>query len=132
MSDKLVTLESYSNALEAEMAKNRLNEAGIRATLANGTAVTALSHLSNAMGGVKVQVFEDDLARACEVLSAVEEHSDAPGDANSRDGHAATSTPAEDQFPEGQTSDAEENSSSENRLAVNRMRVAPSELRFWD
>ncbi|WP_202921541.1 putative signal transducing protein [Anatilimnocola aggregata] len=61
------------NAMQAHLAKNQLEEAGIRCVLADEVMVSMYWHLSNAMGGIKLQVAEEDLERAAGVLDALEQ-----------------------------------------------------------
>jgi hypothetical protein len=72
MLGRLVTLETYMNAMQAHLVKNQLQAMGIRCVLADEFAVSMTWHLSNAIGGIKVQVAEEDLERAEEVLDALE------------------------------------------------------------
>lgn len=69
MSDRLVTVASFSNAIEANIARNALEEAGIPACLADEEMVNALSLLSNILGGVKLLVRESDGQAACSLLN---------------------------------------------------------------
>ncbi len=73
MADRLVTIATYWNLIEANLAKSRLQEAGLRVTLADDEMVGTLWHLSNAISGVKIQVLERDAEAA---LAALELHDD--------------------------------------------------------
>ena len=66
MSNELVNVASFADPIEANLAKNNLEAAGVRAFLANEESVGMLWHLGNAMGWIKVQVAHDnvDVARA--------------------------------------------------------------------
>jgi hypothetical protein len=84
MHDRLITIASFATPLEARLAMNRLEAAGIRAAL-EGEATTGMAwHLTNAIGGVKLLVLERDGERAMEILDAEDdEHdtaADGPGD----------------------------------------------------
>ena len=68
MNDRLVTVASFENVFRAEYAKSLLQDEGIQATVVNGEFVTMAWHLSNAIGGIKVQVWEADVERAAEIL----------------------------------------------------------------
>jgi len=70
MLGRLVTLETYMNAMQAHLAKNQLEAAGIRGVLADEFAATTYWHLSNAIGGIKLQVAEEDFERAAVVLDS--------------------------------------------------------------
>lgn len=72
MLGRLITLETYDNAMQATLAKNYLEAAGIRCSLADEYSVSNLWHLSNAIGGIKLQVAEEDLERASDLLDEVE------------------------------------------------------------
>ncbi len=73
MADRLVTIATYWNLIEANLAKSRLQEAGLRVTIADDEMVGALWHLSNAISGVKIQVLECDADAA---LAALQLHED--------------------------------------------------------
>ena len=63
------TVQSYPTTLAASLAKARLEDVGIPVFLANATMVDTVWHLSNAIGGVRLQVPCKDLQRAATVLS---------------------------------------------------------------
>jgi hypothetical protein len=65
---RLVTIATFDQAAQARLAKNVLDEAGIQATISDESLVAMDWLLSNAVGGVKVQVWEDDADRAVGVL----------------------------------------------------------------
>lgn len=69
----LVTVRSYRDPIDAELAKARLEGAGIPAFLADQHVVAIQWLYSIAIGGVKVNVEDSDLAFAREVLR--EDHS---------------------------------------------------------
>lgn len=64
----------FENALDAEMARGRLESEGIRAFVQDGNIVGANWTLSNAVGGVKVAVLAQDLQRAIEILADAGTH----------------------------------------------------------
>lgn len=73
MLGRLITVETYNNAMQASLARNYLEAAGVRCVLADEVAVTSgFSGLTNAIGGIKLQVGEEDLERACDLLDAVD------------------------------------------------------------
>src|SRR5439155_13733470 len=78
MDEPLITVGIFSTPVEAELARNWLEEKGITAVVMDAETVGMLFHASGALGGVKVQVTESDAARARAVLA-------------SRDGPAALS-----------------------------------------
>jgi hypothetical protein len=67
MEEELVTVRSFYTTPEAELAKTVLESAGIQAFVLDGNMA---SMLSNAVGGAKVQVNDQDAARATEILAA--------------------------------------------------------------
>jgi hypothetical protein len=68
MGRRLVTIATFDQAAQARLAKNVLDEAGIAATIGDENLVAMDWLLSNAVGGVKVQVWEEDADRAVTVL----------------------------------------------------------------
>ncbi|HEY1189219.1 MAG TPA: DUF2007 domain-containing protein [Gemmata sp.] len=70
MAGKLVTIARFDLAGQAHLAKNALDEAGIKAVLADEVVVAMDWLLSNAVGGIKVQVLEEDADRSLAVLEA--------------------------------------------------------------
>lgn len=68
MAEKLVTVADFASTAEAELAQSILEGEGIPAFLEGGTLVNWAWFLSNAVGGVKLQVPEGSLQRAREIL----------------------------------------------------------------
>jgi hypothetical protein len=68
MAGKLVTIARFDLAGQAHIAKNALEAAGIRSVLADEQIVAMDWLLSNAVGGIKVQVLEEDAERAVAML----------------------------------------------------------------
>lgn len=66
---KLVTIARFQGISTASLARNRLEEAGIPSFLADAETITTDWLLSNAMGGVKLQVEAGDADRAREELA---------------------------------------------------------------
>ena len=66
---RFVTVASFGEVPNAEIAKNIIEEAGIKAYLTDSELVTYEWLLSNAIGGVKVQVAEEDAERAYAALA---------------------------------------------------------------
>jgi hypothetical protein len=64
----MATVARFSNVIEAEMAKTRLESEGIFALTADGATASVAPHLSLAIGGVRLQVREDDLEEASAIL----------------------------------------------------------------
>ena len=66
--DKFALAESYLHPYEAQIAKASLLESGINAIIENEHTIAMDWFYSQALGGVKVLVPVDDLARAKEIL----------------------------------------------------------------
>lgn len=69
MSDKLVTVATYWNSIEAGLARGRLEAAGIRSFLADDQMVGTAWYLGNAIGGIKLQVIDSEAEAALAALS---------------------------------------------------------------
>ena len=72
MDEPLTTVGIFGTPVEAEMARNRLEETGSPAVIMDAETVGMLFHAGGALGGVKVQVMESDAARARAVLASRE------------------------------------------------------------
>jgi hypothetical protein len=68
MTDEPVTAATFSNSLEANLAKSQLEEAGIRAFV-TGDQIESTWHLGGALGEVKLLVAERDLDEAERILA---------------------------------------------------------------
>ena len=66
---QLKTIASYRDLIIAELAKTKLESEGIPCFLANKHHVAANFLVSFALGGVKLQVRNDDAKKAMEILS---------------------------------------------------------------
>jgi Putative prokaryotic signal transducing protein len=62
--DELVTVATFDNAVAARLAFNLLREAGLLAVLLDENTVAMDWLLSNAVGGIKIQVNSKDVTRA--------------------------------------------------------------------
>jgi putative signal transducing protein len=69
MDKPLVTLDTFSDPIRAQLIKNRLEGAGIPAYLEGDTAVGAFAGLGSSLASIKLEVAEPDLKRARELLS---------------------------------------------------------------
>jgi hypothetical protein len=69
--DELVTVVTYDDAVSARLAVNHLREAGLPAVISDENTVTMDWLLSNAIGGIKVQVDPKDFPVARRLI---EEH----------------------------------------------------------
>jgi len=86
MEPKLVTVCTYSSAVQAEMAKLALEAEGVTAFLADATIVTAEWLLGSALGGVKLEVAEADVPAAMAVLASHPSLTNPSGDRPPGDG----------------------------------------------
>ncbi|MEK6236980.1 MAG: DUF2007 domain-containing protein [Planctomycetales bacterium] len=68
MSSELTTIASHMTPLEANLARGVLASEGIDSYLEGENTAGMAWHLSNAMGGVKLQVATDDVPQAVEIL----------------------------------------------------------------
>jgi hypothetical protein len=68
MSSRLVTLATFDTIPEAHIALNSLRSAGIRAELSDENVVGLWWTAANAVSGIKVNVLEEDVPRAMEVI----------------------------------------------------------------
>jgi hypothetical protein len=66
--EKIVTLETYYDPMLAEIIRTRLEDNGIPCAVDNSMQSTYPIY-SNALGGIKVKVFEHDLERAKAILA---------------------------------------------------------------
>lgn len=66
----LVTIAAFDQPAKARLAQNALTAAEIPAVVSDESLVAMDWLLSNAVGGVKVQVWDEDVDRAVEVLEA--------------------------------------------------------------
>jgi hypothetical protein len=67
--DKVVTIAAFVTSAEANLAQHILSEEGIDSCLENDVSVALVCLLSNALGGVKLQVHASDAERARAVLA---------------------------------------------------------------
>ena len=68
MSLKLATIATYTSTMEAEMAQSLLESEGIRAHLEGEASAVLGGQIGNALSGVKLQVGEQDVQTAMEIL----------------------------------------------------------------
>lgn len=67
------TVASFDNAMYAEMFKAKLEAAGVRCCIADANLVTMNWALSNAVGGVKVQILDEDIERVRPIVEQMDE-----------------------------------------------------------
>jgi hypothetical protein len=70
MARRLVTIATFDQPAQARLAENALKEAGIASTVSDENLVAMDWLLSNAVGGAKVQVWEEDAEKAVELLES--------------------------------------------------------------
>ncbi|RVU02636.1 DUF2007 domain-containing protein [Mucilaginibacter limnophilus] len=71
--DKIVTLDSYYDPMLAEIIRGRLEAEGISCFIADGNVLSAQPFYNQAVGGVKIKVFEKDLERCQEILASTDD-----------------------------------------------------------
>lgn len=73
MAEKLVTLTTYTYATEAYVLVAKLEAEGIKVFLKNEHLVSTQNFLSNAVGGIDVQVDGKDIENAKIILKKIEQ-----------------------------------------------------------
>jgi hypothetical protein len=76
MADKLVTIAQFTNYIEAEMAKQLLDDFGIKSVV---TGQNAANIYSGAIEGPELQVLESGAKEALEILKSNKEQGQAIG-----------------------------------------------------
>lgn len=72
MPEKLITLTTYTYITETYVLVAKLEAEGIQCHIPNENFISTRPFLSNAVGGLDVQVPEKDLAKAKEILRTIE------------------------------------------------------------
>jgi len=80
MEQQLITVATFVTPVEADLVRNALAEEGIESYLEGEWTAGMLWHLSNAIGGVKLQVAAADVARAKAILTEIEPEGKLPAD----------------------------------------------------
>jgi len=88
----MTTIATFGDALEASLARNYLESAGIRSFLADELTMSVAWHLNVAIGGVKLQVDEQDASAAAQMLA--ERHTPIADTADDTDSDPASDDPA--------------------------------------
>ena len=108
MTTRLVTIATFDEGAKARIAQNVLEAAGIKAAVADEGIVAMDWLLSNAVGGVKVQVREEDDERAVQELNAtIGQDDDAPVDLDALTAEAEAESPDETAPPSSETGEAD-------------------------
>ena len=68
--ETLATVATFADVAEAELARGRLELEGLTAFVIGGQTAGVMPFLTNAMGGVRLQVKPADVARAREILAS--------------------------------------------------------------
>lgn len=84
MSDTFITLTTYTYSTESYILVAKLEAAGIKAFVKNDNLVSTQHFLSNAVGGVDVQVRKADFENALQILKELQKidqsSKEVPGD----------------------------------------------------
>ncbi|RWY50900.1 putative signal transducing protein [Mucilaginibacter gilvus] len=67
--DKIITFERYYDPMLAHIIRTRLEDAGIPCFIADENTVSAHPFYNQAIGGIKIKIFEHDLERCRGVLA---------------------------------------------------------------
>jgi hypothetical protein len=111
MAQTLTTVATFYNVPQAELARNKLTEAGIQCVITDATTITLDWLLANAIGGIKVQVRGEDVDRAAEILGTAPEGPEGTTQAVDEDELARQALEAErepDEVEEAPTEPADE------------------------
>jgi len=68
MSDNIICYATYNDLTNAYLVKNILEENGIFSFIENENITTANPFLSNAVGGIRLMINENDIEKAAEIL----------------------------------------------------------------
>ena len=66
--DKIIVFSSFYNPIEANIIKTRLLDAGVQCFLSDENAITVNPLYNQALGGVKLHIFEKDSDLATSIL----------------------------------------------------------------
>jgi len=80
MDDKIVTFQSYYDPMLAHIVRTRLEANGIQCFVADENTIGANPLYNQAVGGVKVKIFERDMEKCREILAS-------EGDLHEQDHH---------------------------------------------
>jgi len=106
-SSDLVTVASFDDSVSASLVMNRLKQAGLPAVLAQENMVTWFWYLSNAIGGIRVQVNSKDAEAARCLIEQHEWLTAADAAAAEAESEEETSHPTGDDVADLSTADAE-------------------------
>jgi predicted RNA-binding Zn-ribbon protein involved in translation (DUF1610 family) len=89
MEEKLVTVATFAQPIEAHIAKGRLESEGILCFLGDENIVSVHPFYSNAVGGVKLKVREKEAEQAFAIMSQIQAEEPEPN-AFAAEGHVAS------------------------------------------
>ncbi len=69
-SEDLVTVATFSDVAQAELARERLQLEGVQAFVLDDATGGVMPFMTNALGGIRVQVKPEDADKAREILGA--------------------------------------------------------------
>ena len=69
INDKIITFETFYDPMLAHIIRTRLEDAGIDCFIADENTIGAQPFYNQAIGGIKIKIFERDLERCREVLA---------------------------------------------------------------
>ncbi|RFZ84916.1 DUF2007 domain-containing protein [Mucilaginibacter terrenus] len=67
--DKIITFDSYYDPMLAHIIRTRLEDAGIPCFIADENTLGAQPFYNQAVGGVKIKIFERDLEKCQQILA---------------------------------------------------------------
>ncbi|MBB5394864.1 DUF2007 domain-containing protein [Mucilaginibacter sp. AK015] len=67
--DRIITLEQYYDPMLAHIMRTKLEDNGIPCFIADDNIISANPIYSNAVGGIKLKIFERDLEKCREILA---------------------------------------------------------------
>ncbi len=115
-SSDLVTVASFDDSVSASLVMNRLKHAGLPAVLSHENAVTWFWYLSNAIGGIEVQVNSKDAQAARCLIEQHEEFTAADAAAAEAGSEAEAEKVIGADFVDLSTADAEAGAAAANTL----------------
>jgi hypothetical protein len=71
MSDELITLTTLNSTYDADILKIELDKNDIQSFIIDEHTSVAAPHLINALGGIRVQVYQKDAEKAISVLEKI-------------------------------------------------------------
>lgn len=122
MQPKLVTIATFDSPMQAHIARNRLEAAGIVAVISNESIAGNAWHLTVAVGGVPLHVRAEDVETALQVLD--EQASIELGNTDAIDSEYDDEEDDEDQDEVANTSSSDLSETEADRLARRAFRAA--------